>query len=70
MGRTDPARGAAGGPVPEQYSNVFDLNSGDVFVYRFQTSDQPIKLRLADELARPAHSYDLATLQRQAVRQP
>jgi hypothetical protein len=37
-------------------------------VYRFQASDRPVRLRLADELARGAHTYDLAVLQRQMAR--
>jgi hypothetical protein len=57
-----------GGRFPTQYSNVFDLKTGDIFVYRFQASDRPVRLRLADELARGAHTYDLAVLQQQMAR--
>jgi hypothetical protein len=52
------------GRFATQYSNVFDLRNGDILIYRFRDSDRPIRLRLADELARPAHVYELAALRR------
>ena len=55
------------GRFPTQYSNVFDLNSGDIFIYRFHASGRPVRLRLEEELARP-HTYDLATLRQAAPR--
>ncbi len=53
------------GRFPTQYSNVFDLKGGDIFIYRFQVSERPVRLRLTEELARPAHGFDLAALQQE-----
>jgi hypothetical protein len=50
------------GPFPTQYSNVFDLRRGEIVVYRFQESEGPVRLSLPEELARPAHAFDLASL--------
>jgi hypothetical protein len=50
------------GRYPTQYSNVFDLRRGEIVLYRFQSSDEPVRLSLAEELARPAHVFDLASL--------
>jgi hypothetical protein len=50
------------GRYPTQYSNVFDLRRGEIVLYRFQHSEEPVRLSLAQELARPAHAFDLASL--------
>lgn len=50
------------GRFPTQYSNVFDLKRGEIVVYRFQESEDPVRLSLTEELARPAHAFDLASL--------
>jgi hypothetical protein len=49
------------GQYPTQYSNVFDLTSGEIVVYRFQDSEEPVRLSLHHELTRPAHAFDLAS---------
>ncbi len=58
------------GRFPTQYSNVFDLKTGEIFIYRFQASERPVRLRLYEELARPAHGYDLASLQDRPAARP
>jgi hypothetical protein len=50
------------GRYPTQYSNVFDLTRGEIVVYRFQDSEEPVRLSLLAELTRPAHAFDLASL--------
>jgi hypothetical protein len=50
------------GQYPTQYSNVFDLRRGEIVLYRFQDSGDPVRLSLAQELAHPAHAFDLASL--------
>lgn len=41
---------------------MFDLKGGEIVVYRFQDSEQPVRLSLSEELARPPHAFDLASL--------
>jgi hypothetical protein len=38
------------------------LRRGEIVVYRFQESEGPVRLSLPEELARPAHAFDLASL--------
>jgi hypothetical protein len=56
------------GRYPTQYSNVFDLKRGEIVLYRFQDSDEPVRMSLGEELARPAHAFDLASLWRSPAR--
>lgn len=44
-----------------QYSNVFDLKSGDIFIYQFPLGDDPVKLNLAEELKKGAHLIENRT---------
>jgi hypothetical protein len=50
------------GQYATKYSNVFDLKSGDIYVFRFTDQAEPIKLNLARELKEEGHFYDIPSL--------
>jgi len=47
------------GQYATKYSNVFDLKSGDIFLFRFPDQPDAVKLNLADELKKGRHGYDI-----------
>lgn len=49
------------GSIATQYSAVFDLIAGEIFVYQFQIRDEPVRYRLSEELSKGAHSIKNAT---------
>ena len=53
-----------------RYSNIFDLNSGDIFLRPALDGAEAPKLNLANELAKGAHYYDLASLRTQLTEAP
>jgi len=55
-------------PVGTRYSNVFDLKSGDIFI--FQRSEAEMKLNLAAELKKGAHYYDIPQIREQFKEPP
>lgn len=50
------------GEFPTQYSNIFDLKSGEILVYPDVRRDDSISLSLAAELAKGGRSYDIPQL--------
>jgi len=48
--------------VNTQYSNIFDLRNGIIYVYYFHQFDEVVELNLAEELARGAHSAPIRDL--------
>jgi hypothetical protein len=67
-----PANGAAilraavqEGQYATKYSNVFDLKTGDIYVYRFSDQGEPVKLNLTEELKKGDHFYDIPKLKEQ-----
>ncbi len=58
------------GTYATKYSNVFDLKSGDIYVYELQKSPAGVKLNLAAELARGPHYYDIPLLREQLTKDP
>jgi hypothetical protein len=58
------------GEFATKYSNVFDLKTGDVFLFRLAESENAVKLNLAAELAKGAHYYDLPEIKSQAAQPP
>lgn len=56
------------GQYATKYSNVFDLKTGDIFLYRFPEHEGAVKLNLADELKRGRHSYDIPVIEEQLKR--
>ncbi|HTL57202.1 MAG TPA: hypothetical protein VL361_16080 [Candidatus Limnocylindrales bacterium] len=58
------------GKYATKYSNVFDLRSGDIFLYPFPERDDPVKLNLAAELAKGGHYYDMPQIREQLSQSP
>jgi hypothetical protein len=54
-------------PSATRYSNVFDLKSGDILIFR--PSEAEMKLNLAVELKKGAHYYDIPQI-REQLKQP
>lgn len=50
------------GATPTQYSNVFDLKTGEIVVYPDVRRDGAVRLQLAAELSKGGHSYDIPRL--------
>jgi hypothetical protein len=50
------------GDSPTQYSNIFDLTNGDIFIYLFHNYNEVCKLNLFAELTKGKHSYRLSDL--------
>ena len=55
-------------PLGTRYSNVFDLHSGDIIIFR--PSEAEMKLNLAVELKKGAHFYDIPKLGYQLTQAP
>jgi len=53
------------GEYPTQYSNVYDLEHGDVWLYRFHAEKPAFKFNLKEELVKGHHYYDLPLLEEQ-----
>ena len=53
------------GEFATKYSNVFDLRSGDIFLFDNPERDDSVKVNLAAELAKGGHYYDLPQIRRQ-----
>ena len=45
-----------------QYSNIYDLPNGVIYVYHEHYYYECVAINIADELARPAHCYELPSL--------
>jgi hypothetical protein len=61
------------GQYATKYSNVFDLQSGDIFLFPLGERENEVKLDLAAELAKGGHYYDMPKIREQlaqAVPQP
>lgn len=58
------------GRTPTQYSNVFDLKSGDIYLFRFQERDDSVKLNLAVELEKGGHYYEIPQIRQQFAQPP
>lgn len=50
---------------PTRYSNVFDLKSGEVFLFLFPDRPDPMSLNLAEELSKGRHYYDMREIKEQ-----
>ena len=55
-------------PLGTRYSNIFDLKTGDIFIFR--PSEAEMKLHLAAELKKGAHYYDIPQLGEQLKEAP
>lgn len=50
------------GQAPTQYSNVYDLKQGLIYLYHFHNYQEVVCLDLAEELKKGAHEIDLPSL--------
>ena len=49
--------------VPKtQYSNIFDLNTGEILVYHFHDFSRAVQMNLTRELQKGAHAYRIVSL--------
>ncbi len=53
------------GQYATKYHNIFDLKSGDIFLYPHPESEQAVKFNLAAELKKDGHYYDMPQTQEQ-----
>ena len=58
------------GKYATRYFNVFDVKSGDIFLYPFPKKDTEAKMNLADELGKGPHYYDMVKIQKQLKQAP
>jgi len=48
-----------------KYSNIFDLKSGNIFLYQFHQQVDSIRMNLTDELAKGGHYFDMVEIHQQ-----
>jgi len=53
------------GKYATKYSNVFNLKSGDIYLYQFHQHVDSIRLNLTAELSKGAHYFDMARIHQQ-----
>jgi len=58
------------GRYATKYSNIYDLKSGDIFLYPFPEHDDEVKLNLAVELKKVGHFYDMPQIKEQLTEAP
>ncbi|SPE62287.1 conserved exported hypothetical protein [Verrucomicrobia bacterium] len=58
------------GQYATRYFNIFDLKSGDVFLFPSPTSNHEVKLNLAAELKKGGHYYDMLQIHEQLTQPP
>jgi hypothetical protein len=58
------------GQYATKYSNIFDLKSGDVYLYQFHKHLPTTKLNLTTELRKGGHYYDMPQIQAQLAHAP
>jgi hypothetical protein len=58
------------GQYATKYSNVFDLKSGDIFIFQFPEREDTVNLNLVNELSRSSHYYDMALIHQQLTKPP
>ena len=50
-----------------KYSNVFDLKSGDIFLFRFPEQPEAANLNFIEEMKKGRHVYDIRTVKAQPI---
>ena len=58
------------GQYATKYFNIFDLKSGDIFLFPAPAQDDEVKLNLAAELKKGAHYYDMPEIHEQLTQPP
>lgn len=53
------------GANPTQYSNVYDLQTGEIVIYPNPPREESVRLQLADELAKGGHFYAIPQIARE-----
>jgi hypothetical protein len=47
------------GQYATKYSNVYDLKSGDIYLFPFPGREEMVTFKLGDELKKGRHAYDM-----------
>jgi hypothetical protein len=50
------------GKYPTQYSNIYDLKNGKIYLYHFHNYENVVEININDEFKKGKHSIDLSTL--------
>lgn len=58
------------GQYATKYFNIFDLKSGDIFLYPFPKRNDQVKFNLAAELKKGGHYYDMPQIHEQLTQAP
>ena len=58
------------GEYATKYSNIYDLKSGDIFLYPLSERDDEVKFNLAAELKKGGHYYDMPQIKEQLAQAP
>lgn len=58
------------GQYATKYSNVYDLKSGDIYLYPLSGRDDEVKFNLVAELKKGPHYYDMPQVQEQIAQAP
>jgi len=58
------------GKFATKYYNVFDVKSGDIFLFPFPDRNDEVKLNLAVELRKGPHYYDMTKIRKQLKQAP
>jgi hypothetical protein len=58
------------GAYATKYSNIYDLKSGDIYIFPFYERLEQVKLNLAVELKKGAHYYDIPHIGQQLSQPP
>jgi hypothetical protein len=58
------------GETATKYSNVYDLKSGDIFLFANPGSGRYVKRNLQAELAKGGHYYEVPQIRRQFTESP
>ena len=53
------------GKYATKYSNIFDLTSGDIYLYQFHQKTDSIRMNLTAELGRGGHYFEMVQIHRQ-----
>jgi len=58
------------GQYATKYFNIFDVRSGDIYLFPFPARDDEVKLSLATEVRKGRHYYDMANIREQLQQAP
>jgi len=58
------------GYAATKYSNVYDLKSGDIYLFPFQGRKDTVRFNLKEELSKGGHFYDMPAITEQMAQEP